>query len=137
MKDSISSDGMKVVARLLDELVAEMHRTAKSPDVDAVHDLRVSVRRASEALRIFEDEIPHVGRLGKEIRAIRKMAAPVRDRDVTRGLLRHLRLPPGDTACIYLQGQRDLAASQLQEFLSAQIRKDRPLRWLRWIGEKA
>ncbi|MFN0102944.1 MAG: CHAD domain-containing protein [Bryobacteraceae bacterium] len=127
---------MKVVARLLDELVAEMRRTAESAGVDSVHDLRVSVRRATEALRIFEDGIANSRRLRKEIKGIREKAAAVRDRDVTRQLLRRHRLPVRDPAMVYLQGQRDLAAFQLQQFLQSQIRKDRPERWRRWIGEE-
>jgi CHAD domain-containing protein len=126
---------MKVVAKLLDDLATEMRRTAKSADVDAVHDLRVSVRRASESLRIFDGQIPKARRLRKEIKAIRERAAAVRDRDVTRQLLRRYRLPASDPACIYLQGQRDLAAAQLQEFLQTQIRKSHPARWRRWIGD--
>ena len=109
-----------------------MRRTAESASIEAVHDLRVSVRRATEGLRIFT---PQANRLRKEIKAIRERAAAVRDRDVTRQLLRRHRLPATDPACVYLQGQRDLAASQLQLFLESLLRKDRPARWRRWIGE--
>ena len=109
-----------------------MRRTAETPSIDAVHDLRVSVRRATEGLRIFT---PEARRLRKEIKAIRERAAAVRDRDVTRQLLRRHRLPAMDPAFVYLQGQRDLAASQLQVFLESLLHKDRPARWRRWIGE--
>ncbi len=123
-----------MVERLIDELVTQMRRTADSPGVDAVHDLRVSVRRATEGLRIFT---PEARKLRKEIKAIREHAAAVRDRDVTRQLLRRHRLPATDPACVYLQGQRDLAALQLQKFLAEQLRNDHPARWRRWIGEDA
>lgn len=126
---------MKVVAKLLDDLATEMRRTAKSADVDPVHDLRVSVRRVSEGLRVFESQIPKARRLRKEIKRIRERAAAVRDRDVTRQLLRRYRLPASDPACVYLQGQRDLAAAQLQEFLESELGKDHPSRWRRWIGD--
>ena len=126
---------MKVLSKLLEVLVAEMNRTAETVGVEAVHDLRVSVRRASEGLRIFGDQVKHARRLRREIGPIREMAAAVRDRDVTRQLLRRNRLPAGDPACIYLQGQRDLAASQLQEFLRSQLREDRPRRLVALSGE--
>lgn len=109
-----------------------MRRTADTPSIDAVHDLRVSVRRATEGIRIFT---PESRRLRRQIKAIRERAAAVRDRDVTRHLLHCLRLPPSDPACIYLEGQRALAASQLQEFLTALLGKDCPARWRRWIAE--
>ena len=125
---------MKSVAILIDALEAQMQKVAESPGVDAVHDLRVSIRRAAEGLRIFT---PEARKLRKEIRAIRDHAANVRDRDVTRQLLRRHRLPATDPACVYLQGQRDLAASQLRQFLAGQLGDDRPARWRRWIGEDA
>ncbi len=116
----------------MDALEAQMQKVAESPGVDAVHDLRVSVRRAAEGLRIFT---PEARKLRKEIKAIREYAANVRDRDVTRQLLRRHRLPATDPACVYLQGQRDLAASQLQSFLAERLRKNRPARWRRWLAE--
>ncbi len=123
---------MKSVASLIDALEAQMQKVAESPGIDAVHDLRVSVRRAAEGLRIFT---PEARKLRKEIKAIREYAANVRDRDVTRQLLRRHRLPATDPACVYLQGQRDLAASQLQSFLAERLRKNRPARWRRWLAE--
>jgi len=121
---------MKSVEDLLTDLIDEMRRAAEDPGVDAVHDLRVSVRRATEGIRLFASDAK---KLRKEIKAIREHAAAVRDRDVTRQLLRRHRLPVTDPACVYLQGQRDLAALQLGEFLKAQLEQDRPARWQRWI----
>lgn len=126
---------MKSLTHLVEDLVSVMRRVAEMPGIDAVHDLRVSVRRASEGLRIYRDQLPKARRLSKEIKAIRDLAAAVRDRDVTRQLLRRHRLPANDPASIYLQGQRDLAASQLQQFLLTHRREDRPHRWLKWLKE--
>lgn len=124
---------MKALAHRIDHLVAQMQRTAADIEAEAVHDLRVSVRRATEALRIYREQVPKARKLGKEIKAVRDLAAAVRDRDVTFQLLRRHRLPVSDPACIYLQGQRDLAAQQLQEFLKRHL--SRTDRWRRWIGE--
>jgi CHAD domain-containing protein len=125
---------MKPLERLIDDLVEVMRRTADKVDADAVHDLRVSVRRTTEALRLAKD-FDRARRLAKEIKALRDCAASVRDRDVIRELLRKHRLPAADPACIYLQGQRDLAAEQLQKFLRKLLRKERPQRWKRWMEE--
>ena len=126
---------MDSAVELVEKLESEMVRTAENPTESAVHDLRVSVRRATEALRIFEGRIPRARRLRKEIKLIRECAATVRDRDVTRRLLRRHALPPADPALVYLQGQRDLAAQQLQSFLNNLLRADRPRRWRKWIGD--
>lgn len=124
---------MKLLTHLFEDLAAKMRRTAAAAGIDAVHDLRVSVRRATAGLRIYQSQLPEARRLSKEIKAIRDWAAAVRDRDVTCQLLRRHRLPTSDPAYCYLQGQRDLAASHLQKFLAAQLRQDRPRRWQRWI----
>lgn len=88
-----------------------MERTAADPTEDAVHDLRVAVRRLSEALRNRKSR--------KQLRRIRDRAAAVRDRDVA---LRLLRRPTSHPVVNYLQGQRDLAAAQLTEFLTRELR---------------
>jgi CHAD domain-containing protein len=124
---------MKVLAELLDDLAGWMQRAADQADVESVHQLRVSVRRASEGLKLFGDEIPHAKRLRREILKIRARAGAVRDRDITRERLRRHRLPDTDPACIYLDGQRDLAALQLREFLQKQIRRKRAERWAEMV----
>jgi CHAD domain-containing protein len=123
---------MQALLRLLDQLRANMERVADSVDVEPVHDLRVSVRRATEALRRC---CPQAVKLRKEIKAIREKAAAVRDRDVTRQILRRLRLPSSDPAMIYLSAQRDFAAADLQLFLRKQLRKQRPDRWKHLVQE--
>lgn len=101
-----------------------MYRSAEAPTEKSVHDLRVVVNRATEALRIFENEIPHARRLRKKIKQISERAAAVRDRDATRQLLLRHHLSKSDPACIYLLGQRDLAAEQLQTFLRIQLEQE-------------
>ena len=120
---------------MLDQLATQMSRAAEDPSADAVHDLRVAVRRASQALRLFETELPAGSRrLRREIRAIRARAAAVRDRDVTGQLLRRHRLPSADPARVYLSGQRDLAAQQLRDYLERRLKKERPRKWQEWLG---
>jgi CHAD domain-containing protein len=94
----------------------QLERTSEHVTEDAVHDLRVCLRRLSEATR----NAPHTRKLRKCLRRIRRHAAAVRDRDITLRLLRHFHLPSGDPALYYLQGQRDLAAQQLRRFLQRQ-----------------
>jgi len=124
---------MKRLVSLVDDLITQMLRTEASASVEAVHDLRVSVRRVAEGLRIYRNQVPNARRFAKEIKSIRNAAAAVRDRDVTRQLLRRHRLPAADPGLCYLQGQRDLAATQLQESLRGHLLKERPQRWRRWL----
>jgi CHAD domain-containing protein len=100
-----------VINHLRKALLSQMERTAADPTEDAVHDLRVAVRRLSEALRNRKSR--------KQLRRIRDRAAAVRDRDVA---IRVLRRPATHPVVNYLQGQRDLAAAQLTEFLTRELR---------------
>ena len=121
---------MKPVQRLLDHLTSEMRRAADDPSPGAVHDLRVAINRATQGLRLFKDQLPPAARrIRREIRAIRDRAAAVRDRDVTFQLLRRHRLPALDPACVYLAGQRSVAAEHLTHYLRRRLKKQRPAKW--------
>lgn len=125
---------MNALAKRVAELVKVMGRVVERADVEAVHDLRVGVRRVAAGIRRCPDEVRHPRRFRREVKAIRERAAVVRDRDVTRQLLRRYGLPAADPAFVYLQGQRDLAASQLRGFVAKLLRRERPERWQRWLA---
>ena len=70
---------LRRVTRLLPLAAKEAER-----DVEYVHDLRVAVRKASAALRIFAPCLPPSSRkeLARSLRRIRRAAGPARDLDV-------------------------------------------------------
>src|SRR5208337_4253565 len=49
---------MEQMNRLLTTLAYQVHRAAKKPGPDEIHDLRVSVRRFSQGLQLFADFFP-------------------------------------------------------------------------------
>ena len=104
-----------MINRLRKALLTQMERVAGETTEDAVHDLRVAVRRLGEALRLWGGG----AQAARELRRIRDRAAAVRDRDVT---IRLLRRPARDPIVIYLRGQRDFAAAELARFLRRQLR---------------
>src|ERR1051326_5383177 len=69
---------------LLAKLSAEIERAAGDRDPDAIHDLRVAIRRLSRCLRVFSQFYP--GRSWKKARAqlseLMHAAGAVRDRDI-------------------------------------------------------
>jgi len=76
-------------AKLLGRLAFQMNLAAKSPGPDAVHDLRVSIRRFTQALGVFKACFP-----GKETRKIRRrtkklmlLAGTVRNYDIALKML--------------------------------------------------
>ncbi len=127
-----------IAIKYLEDLSDNIMRCAANADVDAVHNLRVAVRRTTQVLRIFEDQFPHAvaRKLRCRIRKVRNYAAPVRDRDVIHELLLKLKLPPSDPACAFLRGERAMAACQLQKYLGKLIRRGKPKSWIDLLEAK-
>lgn len=87
---------------------AELERAAAHPDEDAVHDLRVSIRRFSQALRIFAPLLPAkaVKRIRARMKVVMDAAAIVRDLDVGMESLVALGVEPGDPLIAGMQAER-------------------------------
>jgi len=71
-------------AILLRRFAFQVSRTARNTDADSIHDLRVSIRRLSQCLRIFAEFYP--GNAAKKLRRqmsdLMSAAAAVRDLDI-------------------------------------------------------
>ena len=87
------------VTRLLERLAFQVNRAVHTADVEAVHDLRTSVRRFAQSLYLFKSLFP-----GKELRKLRRRLKElmestnaVRDCDVALNLLQK-RVLPGTSA---------------------------------------
>ncbi len=71
--------------RLLTRLAFEVHRAAKKPGPDEIHDLRVSVRRFSQGLELFSDFFPkgEVKKIHRMLKRMMRVTSSIRDRDIT------------------------------------------------------
>lgn len=100
------------VATLLNRLEHEIEHTRAIPDAEAVHDLRVTIRRFGQSLRVFSQYLPSRAskRIRKQLHHIMGLTGEVRNRDITRDLLDEARLP---AAAETLQAERDKAAREL------------------------
>lgn len=72
------------LAARLTKLIEQAERCAATPDPDAVHDLRVAIRRFSQALRIFRTLVDPkaVKQMRRALKRVMDAAAVVRDLDV-------------------------------------------------------
>jgi CHAD domain-containing protein len=70
---------------LLTRLAFQVHRAAKKPGPDEIHDLRVSIRRFSQGLAIFRDFFPpwEVKKVKKRLKRMMQLTSQIRDRDIT------------------------------------------------------
>jgi CHAD domain-containing protein len=70
--------------RLLTTLAFQVHRAAKKPGPDEIHDLRVSIRRFSQGLQLFADFFPRweVKKIRRMLKRMMKLTSSIRDRDI-------------------------------------------------------
>lgn len=69
---------------LLGTLADQIHRAAKRPGPDEIHDLRVSIRRFTQGLRLFVDFFPklEVKRIQRMLKRMMRLTSDIRDRDI-------------------------------------------------------
>lgn len=119
---------LEQVASLLDRLAHEVERTARDRDAEAVHDLRVTIRRFGQSLRVFSPFVPkrQAKKIRKRLRHIMTLAGEVRNRDITMDLITEANLPQLRDA---VQQDRDLAVRILAAELNRWIADNDALRW--------
>jgi len=107
------------ISARLGRLAFEAHRTARSMDVEAVHDLRVAIRRFSQSLLVFRSLLPKrsVKRVRKRLKRIRDVAGRVRDLDIALALVTSQGLDPAGPIASRLAAARKQAEPALAEEL--------------------
>jgi CHAD domain-containing protein len=117
--------------RLLGRLAFQMNLTKKAPGADAVHDLRVSIRRFTQALAVFKSCFP-----GKETRKIRRrtkklmtLAGATRNFDIALKLLSKSRAEEAASLLPKLESQRKESARVLVGALKRRMDRKSSLKW--------
>ena len=118
-------------SRLLRHLAFQMSHTVKSCTPDSVHDVRVAIRRFTQAIAVFRPCLP-----GKDMRKIRrrlkdvmKAAGQVRDCDVALKLLSKSRLPDGAPIQSKVRNRRKEAARVLVGELRSWTERQTSIKW--------
>ena len=102
-------------ATLLRRLANETSKTARASDADAVHDLRVAIRRMKTCLGLFGRFYPGPGKkeLKKKLKHLMHACAEVRDRDIALELLTEAGAPSTAAAVRRLSAERTAAERDL------------------------
>jgi len=118
------------ISTLIETFVQQLDRASKERDEEAIHDLRVSIRRLSESLRVFRQFFPEVAvrKVRRRLRRLMDFAAVVRDSDIALQLLAAAGMPDGPLAET-VRAQRDQAESDLHLEICRWKRRDYPSRW--------
>jgi len=69
---------------LLTTLAYQVHRAAKKPGANEIHDLRVSIRRFSQGLSVFEDFFPkwEAKKIKRLLKRMMRLTSEIRNRDI-------------------------------------------------------
>lgn len=104
---------IEVEARLR-RFLQELERSTREHDEEAVHDLRVSVRRFSQALRIFSPLLHARGvkKIRARLNAVMKASSVVRDLDVGMEFLKDLGI--GEEEEIYVRMRDERRRAELR-----------------------
>ena len=112
---------MRVFARrqtrtLLRRVANQLNRASQPAGPEAVHDLRVAIRRFSRCLRLFSQFLPRgkAKRVRRQLRDVMDLAAAVRDRDIALELLKQARVPARASLAVTLRRERREAGLKLR-----------------------
>jgi CHAD domain-containing protein len=127
-KTSIHDFAIEQMNRLLTTLAYQVHRAAKKPGPDEIHDLRVSVRRFSQGLELFADFFPpwEVKKIRRTLKRVMRVTSDIRDRDITLEFLKeagHMAHQPR------VQKERSAYQRQFSELLRRWSARDFSNKW--------
>ena len=127
------------IHRLLRVLAFQVSRTIKSPDPAAVHDLRVSIRRFTQALAAFKPCYS-----GKEVKRIRRrlgrimtQAGGVRNGDIAIKLLSRSQAAQTAGLIEKVKGEREQAEKDLMDLLRRFVDRSWTSKWRKRLTSAA
>jgi CHAD domain-containing protein len=85
------------IAALITKVSEESSKAAQDASEDCIHDLRVSIRRLAETLRVFEDVLPDdsAAAVRKDLRVAMRLAGAIRNHDIALDLARKAKVEVG------------------------------------------
>lgn len=119
------------VEELLDRLDAQVTNVSRQAGPEAIHDLRVSIRRLTQALRALKGLFSkrRIEPMRRDLRAMMNVAAEIRNRDIALELLQEAGVDPGAKLRTTLAGQRDSWRDEMSVLARRWRRRKIPVRW--------
>jgi CHAD domain-containing protein len=123
-------------SRLLGKLAFQVRHAAKHPNEEAIHDLRVSIRRLSQCLREFQQFFPRheTKKILKQLGKVMDLAAEMRNRDIAIELIGKDGGLAESTFLATLRQERELAKQKLTRALVQWRRRDFSRKWRPWLA---
>lgn len=130
---TIEQFGLTKTSDLLDDTVAALTLAAQSPDPEAVHKMRVSIRRLQQAIRLFRQFLRKKGvkKVRADLKQIMTGAGNVRNYDIAIGLVKKAR-----GATDQLQVERAATREQFAASLRTAVKPGLDREWRSALGLK-
>ncbi|MFN7933290.1 MAG: CHAD domain-containing protein [Bryobacteraceae bacterium] len=108
------------IAELESRVEAEARKTLENGHADAIHDLRVSIRRLTQALRAFESLVgkQRVKQARRRLRRWMDAAAEIRNRDIALELLAASGIEADSSIAQRVIAEREAAHGRLAQLLA-------------------
>jgi CHAD domain-containing protein len=121
----------QLARNLLGRVAFEARDAARLRSPDSVHDLRVSIRRFSQCLRVFRDSFPTgaAKEVRRELRRMMRLASEVRNRDVAIEILKKAGEIADPPLAAALSDERKLAHRTLVKSLEQWNERNRIAKW--------
>lgn len=121
------------VAGLIGRVECELGRLSQSRDAEAIHDLRVSVRRLTQALRALRGVLPKkpARAVRRELKPLMDLAGEVRTRDIALELFESAGVAADSAVCVRLALEREDAIAALAAMAGRMNGEECGSRWRR------
>jgi CHAD domain-containing protein len=131
--DPIRDYAIEQMNGLLTTLAFRVHRAAQTPGPDEIHDVRVSIRRFSQGLRLFDRLFPawETKKIKKLLKRMMRLTSEVRDRDITLEYLANLKHPEHERR---LRKERDAYQREFSEMAGRWSARDFSAKWRRGLS---
>jgi CHAD domain-containing protein len=123
-------------SRLLGKLAFQVRHAVKHPNEEAIHDLRVSIRRLSQCLRELHQFFPRreMKKILKQLSKVMDLAAEMRNRDIAIELIGKDGRPSESVFIASLRQEREQATQKLSRALVQWRRRDFSRKWRPWLA---
>lgn len=122
----------------LKALASALRATSKQPgDVEAIHHLRVSIRRFTQVLRVYGDRFEHTRRMRRRLRSLMDLCGAVRNYDIAPEVLAAAGAPVDAELRQLLKRKRTRAGKDLAGLLKRWGIRPTVRRWSDWLSADA
>lgn len=134
--ETVAAFARDQVSSRLGTLVFAVRRASEKPDAEAIHDLRVAIRRLLQGLTIFSSLFPpgELKRVERRLKRTLDAAGAVRDRDIALELIEAASLSDSGPLASRIVAEREKLERKLEKRIVKWNRDDFSARWRAGLG---